>query len=33
VTVEGTFSIQPRTGPNGKTWSLYRMEAVKIEKG
>jgi hypothetical protein len=31
VTVEGLFSIQPRTGPNGKTWSLYRLEATKIE--
>jgi hypothetical protein len=31
VTVEGIISIQPRTGPNGKTWSLYRLEATKIE--
>jgi len=31
VVVEGIFSIQPRTGPNGNTWSLYRLEATKIE--
>jgi len=31
VTVEGTFGIQPRTGPNGKTWSLYRIDATQIE--
>lgn len=31
VTVEGVFGIQPRTGPNGNTWSLYRLDATKIE--
>jgi hypothetical protein len=31
VTIEGVFSIQPRSGPNGKTWSLYRIDATQIE--
>jgi hypothetical protein len=28
ITVEGIFSIAPFTGENGKTWSLYRIEAT-----
>jgi hypothetical protein len=31
VTVLGIFSVQPRNGPNGKTWSLYRIDATQIE--
>jgi hypothetical protein len=31
VTILGNFSVQPRNGPNGKTWSLYRIEATQIE--
>ncbi|HZN34049.1 MAG TPA: hypothetical protein VFB80_09530 [Pirellulaceae bacterium] len=31
VTVEGKFSVQPWTGPNGKTWSVYHMEVTKME--
>jgi hypothetical protein len=31
VTIEGIFSVQPRSGPNGKTWSLYRLDATQIE--
>jgi hypothetical protein len=30
VTVLGTFSVQPQTGPNGKTWSLYKIDASQI---
>jgi hypothetical protein len=26
VTVEGTFTVQPFTGENGTTWSLYHLE-------
>jgi hypothetical protein len=33
VTIEGTFSIRPWTGPNGKTWSLYHVEGTKVERG
>jgi hypothetical protein len=30
ITVEGVFSVKPWTGPNGKTWSLYRLDGAKI---
>jgi hypothetical protein len=33
VTIEGTFSVRPWTGPNGKTWSLYHVEGTKVERG
>ncbi|MDX1948240.1 MAG: hypothetical protein SFU86_22810 [Pirellulaceae bacterium] len=31
VTATGIFSIRPYTGPNGKTWSLYHLEATEVE--
>jgi hypothetical protein len=33
VTIEGTFSVRPWTGPNGKTWSLYHVEGTTVERG
>ncbi|MCU0879340.1 MAG: hypothetical protein MUF06_16275 [Pirellulaceae bacterium] len=33
VTIEGTFSVRPWTGPNGKTWSLYHVKGTKVERG
>jgi hypothetical protein len=33
VTVEGTFHIQPFSGPDGRTWALYHMDVTKIERG
>jgi hypothetical protein len=29
--VEGTLRVAPFTGTDGKTWSVYRLDAVKIE--
>lgn len=31
VTIEGQLKIRPWNGPNGKTWSLYHLEATKME--
>jgi hypothetical protein len=31
LTVEGTFSIVPVTGENGKTWSLYRIAGTAVK--
>lgn len=31
ITVEGTFSIQPYQGPNGKTWALYHLAGERVE--
>jgi hypothetical protein len=30
VCVEGVFLVQPFTGTNGKTWSLYRLEQAAV---
>ena len=30
ICVEGDFSVKPYTGPNGKTWSLYRLEQATL---
>jgi hypothetical protein len=32
IAVEGTFHIRPFTGPDGRTWALYRMDVTKIER-
>jgi hypothetical protein len=32
VTIEGNLTLAPFTGPNGKTWSLYRLDdALRVE--
>jgi hypothetical protein len=33
VTVEGRFAVDPYTGPDGRTWALYRLTGTKIEQG
>ena len=33
LTVEGKLSIAPFTGSDGKTWAVYQIDAVKINKG
>lgn len=33
VTVEGRFAVDPYTGPDGRTWALYRLSGTKIDKG
>jgi hypothetical protein len=31
VTIEGVFCVKPWTGPNGKTWSLYRLDGARVK--
>jgi hypothetical protein len=33
ITVEGRFAVDPFTGPDGRTWALYRLSGTKIEQG
>lgn len=30
VCIEGVFRVKPYNGPNGKTWSLYRLEDAVV---
>lgn len=33
ITAEGRLTVQPFTGPNGKTWAVYHLEATNISEG
>jgi hypothetical protein len=32
-TLEGKFAVAPYTGPDGRTWALYKLAATKFEEG
>lgn len=33
ITLTGTFAVDPYTGPDGRTWALYRLKGTSIEEG
>ena len=33
VTVEGTLKVEPYEGPDGNTWSVYRMIGERVSEG
>jgi hypothetical protein len=33
ITVEGRLTVKPFTGPNGKTWAVYHLQATSVSEG